>query len=332
MIFPNWIDQIKLYVGSGHGGSGAIHFRKERFVPKGGPDGGDGGRGGHIILRGNRQLSTLLHLQSQKYLIAENGKPGGSGGCTGAMGKDIVLEVPLGTVAKDADTNQVLVEITQEGEQLLLFEGGKGGRGNVHFKSARHQTPRYAQPGQPGAQGWVTLELTLLADAGLVGFPNAGKSTLLSVLSSAKPKIANYPFTTLMPNLGVVHYRGEHAFVMADIPGIIGGAVTGRGLGIRFLRHIERNAILLFIIAANTPEISRAYTTLVQELRAYSPKLLDKPRLLVISKADLVDNEDKKKLVDLLPDHIESIFISSATGQGLTTLKDKIWKLLHPAY
>lgn len=331
MASPNFIDEVKLYAHAGQGGPGAIHFRREKFIPKGGPDGGDGGRGGHIILRGNQQLSTLLHLKYRKHLVAENGKPG-QGGCrTGAAGHDIVLEVPLGTMAKHAESGQVFLEITQEGQQALLMEGGRGGQGNVHFKSATQQTPRYAQPGKPGAEGWVSLELKLLADVGLVGLPNAGKSTLLSALSAAKPRIADYPFTTLVPNLGVVHYREGQAFVLADIPGIIPGAAAGKGLGTRFLRHVERNAVLLFIIAADTPDISQTYATLVHELKAHNPALLDKSKLVVIAKTDLIDERSKGRIARALPTNIARIFISAATGQGLNLLKDKIWGLLHPA-
>lgn len=328
---PNFIDEVKFYARAGQGGAGVVHFRREKFVPKGGPDGGDGGRGGHIILRGSQQLPTLLHLRYRKHILAGHGKPGKGGSRIGATGNDVVLEVPLGTVAKDAESGQVLLEITQEGQQALLMEGGRGGQGNVHFKSATQQAPRYAQPGEPGTQGWIRLELKLLADVGLVGLPNAGKSTLLSTISAAKPKIADYPFTTLVPNLGVVAYKDSQSFVMADIPGLIKGAAADKGLGTRFLRHIERNAVLLFIIAIDTPSISEVYTTLVQELKAYNPELLDKPRLLVISKLDLVDEETKQMIMPTLPDGIPRVFISAATGQGIDLLKDKVWQLLHPA-
>lgn len=332
MATSNFIDHVNLNACAGKGGAGAVHFRREKFVPKGGPDGGDGGRGGYIILQGNAQLSTLLHLRYRKHVIAGHGQPGEGGIRSGATGTDIVLQVPLGTVAKDAETGQVLLEITQEGTQEILMQGGRGGQGNVHFKSATQQTPRYAQPGEPGAEGWVVLELKLLADAGLVGLPNAGKSTLLSVVSAAKPKIAAYPFTTLVPQLGIVAYRETDSFVMADIPGIIEGAATGKGLGTQFLRHIERNAVLLFVIAADTPDISQTYTTLVRELQAHNPELLDKPRLLVISKMDLLDEQAKKDLTAALPSSVAHVLISALTGQGIGVLKDKVWQLLHSPY
>ncbi|MCU0317769.1 MAG: GTPase ObgE [Amoebophilaceae bacterium] len=329
MSTSNFIDHVKLYAQAGKGGAGAVHFRREKSVPKGGPDGGDGGRGGHIILQGSAQLSTLLHLRYRKHVTAAHGQSG-AGGCRfGATGADVVLQVPLGTVAKDGATGQILLEIIQEGTQKILMRGGRGGLGNVHFKSATQQTPRYAQPGEPGVEGWVVLELKLLADVGLVGLPNAGKSTLLSVVSAAKPKIADYPFTTLVPQLGIVACRDKQSFVMADIPGIIEGAATGRGLGTRFLRHIERNAVLLFVIAADSPDIRQTYDTLVQELRAHDPELLDKPRLLVLSKTDLLDKKDERAVVTNLPSKVGYTLISSITGQGIDLLKDKIWQLLH---
>ncbi len=331
MPTSNFIDHVKLHMQAGNGGAGVVHFRREKSVPKGGPDGGDGGRGGHIILQGNAQLATLLHLRYRKHVKAAHGRPGEGGRRSGATGTDVVLQVPLGTVAKDAETGQVLLEITQDGAQQILMQGGRGGLGNVHFKSSTQQTPRYAQPGEPGIEGWMALELKLLADVGLVGLPNAGKSTLLSVVSAAKPEIADYPFTTLVPQLGMVAYREEQSFVMADIPGIIEGAATGKGLGTRFLRHIERNAVLLFVIAADTPDICRTYTTLVKELRTHNPELLDKPRLLVISKIDLLDQQTQKAMTITLPREIGHAFISSITGQGIPLLKDKIWQLLHPA-
>lgn len=327
---PSFIDEVKLYAQAGHGGPGAVHFRREKFVPKGGPDGGDGGRGGHIILRGNQQLSTLLHLKYRKHLAAANGQPGQRGCRTGADGHDIVLEVPLGTVAKQAASDQVLLEITQAQQQVLLMEGGSGGYGNTHFKAATQQAPRYAQPGKPGCAGWINLELKLLADVGLVGLPNAGKSTLLSVLSAAKPKTASYPFTTLVPNLGVVCYQPGQTFVLADIPGIVSGAAKGKGLGTRFLRHIERNTILLFTIAADTPDVSQAYATLVYELKSHDPALLDKAKLVVIAKADLIDERSQERIIQALPRNIAHTFISAVTGQGLSLLKDKIWSMLHP--
>ncbi|MEL6539489.1 MAG: GTPase ObgE [Bacteroidota bacterium] len=329
MAASNFIDHVKLYMRAGKGGGGAAHFRREKSVPKGGPDGGDGGRGGHIILQGNAQLSTLLHLRYQKHVMAACGQAGGGQRSTGAAGADIVLEVPVGTVAKDAETSEVLAEMVQDGVQAVLMQGGKGGLGNVHFKSPTQQTPRYAQPGELGQEGWVVLELKLLADVGLVGLPNAGKSTLLSAVSAAKPKIAAYPFTTLVPQLGLVAYSNEQSFVMADIPGIIEGASVGRGLGTRFLRHIERNVVLLFIIAADTPEIVHTYTALVHELKTHNPELLDKPRLLVISKLDLLDAAMQKDLETSLPTGVDHVFVCSITGQGLNQLKDCIWKLLH---
>ena len=331
MASANFIDYIKLYARAGKGGAGAVHFRREKSVPKGGPDGGDGGRGGHIILQGNDQLFTLLHLRYRKHVIAEDAQPGEGGKRSGATGDDVVLQVPLGTIAKAAETGQQLLEITQEGQQEVLMQGGRGGLGNVHFKSATQQTPRYAQPGEAGEEGWVALELKLLADVGLVGLPNAGKSTLLSVLSAAKPKIAAYPFTTLVPQLGIVAYREDQSFVMADIPGIIEGAATGKGLGTRFLRHIERNAVLLFVIAADTPDVSQTYQTLVQELQAHNPELLDKPRLLVVSKMDLLDSAAQEHLAATLPTGLDHVLISALGSQGLAVLKDKVWHLLHPA-
>lgn len=328
MSTPNFIDYVKLHARAGRGGAGAIHFRREKSVPKGGPDGGDGGRGGHIILQGNAQLSTLLHLRYRKHVIATQGQAG-EGGCrTGVTGTDVILEVPLGTVAKDAATGKMLLEITQENTQEILMQGGQGGLGNVHFKSATQRTPRFAQPGRPGAEGWVVLELKLLADVGLIGLPNAGKSTLLSAVSAAKPKIAAYPFTTLVPQLGMVAYRDNKSFVMADIPGLIEGAAAGKGLGIRFLRHIERNAVLLFVVAADTPDVLQTYKNLLQELQTYSPELLDKPRLLAISKVDLLDEDMKKALVATLPKELAPTLISAMTGQGIDVLKDKIWRLL----
>lgn len=330
MAASNFIDHVKLNARAGKGGAGAVHFRRAKFVPKGGPDGGNGGRGGHIMLQGNAQLSTLLHLRYRKHVVAGHGQPGEGGLRAGATGTDVVLQVPLGTVAKDAVTGQVLLEITQEGTQKLLMPGGRGGLGNAHFKSATQQTPRYAQPGEPGAEGWVVLELKLLADVGLVGLPNAGKSTLLSIVSATKPKIAAYPFTTLVPQLGIVAYRAAQSFVMADIPGIIEGAATGKGLGTRFLRHIERNALLLFVIAADTPDGSQTYATLVKELQAHNPELLDKPRLLVISKMDLLDEQAKPAWLATLPSGIDHVRISALTGQGIDRLKDKLWQLLHP--
>jgi len=324
---PNFIDYVTLYVRSGKGGAGAAHFRRERFVPKGGPDGGDGGRGGHIILRGNQQLATLLHLKYQKHVKAGHGRPGEGNQRTGAAGQDVVLEVPLGTVVKDADTGNREVEITEQGQTHILISGGRGGLGNIHFKSATQQAPRFAQPGEPSREEWITLELKLLADVGLVGLPNAGKSTLLSVLSAAKPVIADYPFTTLTPNLGIVAYRNHQAFVMADIPGLIEGAATGRGLGTRFLRHIERSAVLLFVIAADDLNVPQTYNMLRRELAQHNPELLAKQYLLAISKTDLLDEDLRLAIEKNLPP-VEHVFISSYAREGLTLLKDKLWQML----
>jgi GTPase len=325
MSSPNFIDYVKFCSRSGAGGAGSAHFRREKFVPKGGPDGGDGGRGGHIILRGSSQLWTLLHLKYKKHVIASNGKPGEGGRRSGSDGEDVILEVPLGTIAKKADSNEFVLEITEEGQEEILTPGGMGGLGNDHFKTSTNQTPRYAQPGQPGIEEWIVLELKVLADVGLVGFPNAGKSTLLSVLSAAKPEIADYPFTTIVPNLGVVKYRDFRSFVIADIPGLIEGASEGKGLGHRFLRHVERNSILLFMISADSPDIKKDYQILLRELEKYNPELLDKRRLLAITKSDLLDAELKSELKKDLPDHVPSIFISSIAHEGLDELKDLLW-------
>jgi GTP-binding protein len=325
----NFIDYVKFCGRSGAGGSGSAHFRREKHVPKGGPDGGNGGRGGHIILRGNAQLWTLLHLKYKKHVIAGNGNPGEGGRRTGADGDDIYLEVPLGTVAKDAETGKRLFEITEEGEEKILVPGGRGGLGNENFKTSTNQAPRYAQPGEEGKEEWVILELKLLADVGLVGFPNAGKSTLLSVLTAATPEVADYPFTTLTPNLGVVAYRDFKSFVMADIPGIIEGAAEGKGLGTRFLRHIERNSILLFLIPADAADIKKEYHILLEELRKFNPELLDKNRLLAVSKSDLLDDELKEAIRAELPEDLDHQFISSVTQTGLTELKDKLWQMLN---
>lgn len=305
-----------------------MHFHRDRLTTKGGPDGGDGGRGGHVIVRGNAQMWTLLHLKYRKHVIAGHGAPGGASRKTGANGKDEILDVPLGTVAKDPETNEVLFEITEDGQTVVITEGGKGGLGNWNFKSATNQSPRYAQPGIEGKEEWKILELKLLADVGLVGFPNAGKSTLLSVVSAAKPKIGNYPFTTLTPNLGIVAYRDNRSFVMADIPGIIEHAHAGKGLGIRFLRHIERNAALLFIIPADSDHIATEYAVLLNELKMYNPELLSKPRILGISKSDLIDEELKGLLSSDLPANIPTVFFSAVTSEGLVELKDLIWQNL----
>ncbi len=320
---------MKFCARSGAGGAGSAHFRREKFVPKGGPDGGDGGRGGHVILRGNRQLWTLLHLKYKKHVIASPGKPGEGSLKTGANGRDVILEVPLGTVAKNAETHEILLEITEHGQEAILTPGGRGGLGNAHFKSATNQSPRYAQPGEPGKEQWIIMELKVLADVGLVGFPNAGKSTLLSVISAAKPEIADYPFTTLVPNLGVVKYRDFKSFVVADIPGLIEGAAEGRGLGHRFLRHIERNSILLFMIPADSNDVMKDYEVLMNELKKYNPEMLDKKRLLAITKADLLDDELKEEMKKEIPGHISSIFISSVTQEGIKELKDLLWHAIN---
>lgn len=329
MADSNFIDYVKFCSRSGAGGAGSLHFRREKHVPKGGPDGGDGGRGGHIILRGNAQHWTLLHLKYKKHVIAEAGKGGEGGRRTGADGKDIVLDVPLGTVAKDAETGEKRFEITEDGQEVILTKGGRGGLGNHHFKSATNQAPHFAQPGEEGIEEWIILELKLLADVGLVGFPNAGKSTLLSSISAAKPEIGDYPFTTLVPNLGVVGYRDDKSFVMADIPGIIEGAAEGKGLGIRFLRHIERNSILLFLIPADADDIAEQYKILLGELEKYNPELLDKKRLLAISKSDMLDDELMAEMAQQLPKGIPSIFISSVAQKNLDKLKDMIWQAIH---
>ncbi len=328
MSGSNFVDYVKIYCRSGNGGAGSAHFRREKFEPKGGPDGGDGGRGGHIILKGNDQMWTLLHLKFQRHIFAEHGESGGRQQSTGADGKDVIVQVPLGTIARNATTGEILFEITAQGDQKILAKGGRGGLGNTHFKSATHQTPRYAQPGEPGIEDEFILELKILADVGLVGFPNAGKSTLLSVVSAAKPKIADYAFTTLVPNLGIVSYRDDKSFVMADIPGIIERAHEGKGLGIRFLRHIERNSMLLFVIPADSKNIREEYEILVNELRMYNPELLDKKRVLAISKSDMLDEELMNEIRKDLPE-ISRVFISALTGQGITTLKDMIWKELN---
>lgn len=327
MSNSNFVDYVKIFGRSGKGGSGSAHLHRDKLTSKGGPDGGDGGRGGHVIVKGNEQLWTLLHLKYRKHIFATNGESGASSLKTGADGDDMIIEVPLGTVAKDAETQEVLFEITANEEQQILMPGGRGGLGNEHFKSATFQTPRFAQPGEEGVEGWIILELKLLADVGLVGFPNAGKSTLLSVLSAAKPKIADYPFTTLVPNLGIVKYRDERSFVMADIPGIIEGASEGKGLGHRFLRHIERNSMLLFLVPADSDDINKEYEILVNELKKYNPELLDKERLLAISKSDMLDEELIGEIKPQLP-KIPYVFISSVAHQGLVELNDMIWKML----
>lgn len=322
----NFVDYVKVCCRSGHGGAGSAHLHRDKHTAKGGPDGGDGGRGGHIILKGSSQHWTLLHLKFRKHIIAESGQRGSSSLSTGAMGKDEILEVPLGTVAKNAETGEILFEITEDGETKILTPGGKGGLGNWHFKTPTAQAPRFAQPGLPGKEEWIILELKVLADVGLVGFPNAGKSTLLSVVSAAKPEIADYPFTTLVPNLGIVSYRDGKSFVMADIPGIIEGASEGKGLGHRFLRHIERNSVLLFMVPADTDRtIAEEYEILFSELTAYNPELLDKPRLLAITKSDMLDLDLENEMRLQVPTDIPHVFISSVSGKNIQSLKDLIW-------
>lgn len=326
----NFVDYVKVCCRSGHGGAGSAHLHRDKHTATGGPDGGDGGRGGHIILKGTTNIWTLLHLKYRKHIIASNGESGGSSLRTGATGRDEILEVPLGTIAKDAETGEVLFDITEDGETKILVPGGKGGLGNWHFKSPTQQTPRFAQPGMPGKEQWMILELKVLADVGLVGFPNAGKSTLLSVVSAAKPEIANYPFTTLVPNLGMVSYRDNRSFVMADIPGIIEGASEGRGLGYRFLRHIERNSVLLFMVPADTDRtIAEEYGILLNELTAYNPELADKPKLLAITKSDMLDDELEREMEKELPEGLPHIFISSVAGKNILPLKDMIWKAIN---
>lgn len=324
----NFIDYVKIYCASGHGGAGSMHLHRAKYVPKGGPDGGDGGRGGHIILRANPQFWTLIHLKYRKHVKAENGGHGEGGLRTGKNGEDIILDVPVGTVAKDAETEEVLFEMMEPGETRILCKGGRGGLGNNNFKSATNQTPRYSQPGEEGEEGWFILELKLLADVGLVGFPNAGKSTLLAAITAAKPKIANYAFTTLEPNLGIVKYYNDQSFVMADIPGIIEGAHEGKGIGIRFLRHIERNSVLLFMVSAEEDDIAAGYKTLLNELEEYNPELLDKERVLAVTKCDMIDKEIESQIEPTLPKGVPHVFISSVSGEGLKELKDMLWSAL----
>jgi len=329
MSNSNFIDYVKINCRSGKGGAGSAHLYRDPKNSKGGPDGGDGGDGGSVILVGNSQLWTLLHLKYKKHIICEHGENGGRNRSTGKKGKDQIIEVPLGTVAKDADSGEILFEITEDGQREVLLPGGKGGLGNWHFKSSTNQTPRYAQPGIPGKDEWKILELKVLADIGLVGFPNAGKSTLLSVLTAAKPQIADYPFTTLTPNLGIVAYRDYKSFVIADIPGIIEGASEGKGLGHRFLRHIERNSVLLFLVAADSPGISEEYSVLLKELEKFNVELLYKKRLLAVSKSDMLDEELRDEIQKTLPDDVDHIFISSITGFNMDQLKDKLWLMLN---
>ena len=329
MTEGNFVDYIKVYASSGKGGRGSAHLHREKFITKGGPDGGDGGRGGHIILRGNKDMWTLFHLKFKKHFRAEQGGDGSKSRSTGKDGTDIYVDVPLGTIVRDSETAEIIFEITENGEEKILLEGGMGGRGNWHFKSSTNQTPRYAQPGVDGLEGWFQIELKILADVGLVGFPNAGKSTLLSVITAAKPKIADYAFTTLKPNLGIVDYREYKSFVMADIPGIIEGAAEGKGLGHRFLRHIERNSTLLFLIPADSDDIHKEYEILLNELKKHNPELLDKQRLLAISKTDMLDEELQEEIKNELPTGIPFVFISSIAQLGLQELKDKLWKMLN---
>lgn len=328
MSGSNFVDYVKIFCRSGNGGSGSAHLRREKFIPRGGPDGGDGGRGGHVIVRGNDQLWTLIHLKYKRHIFAGHGKPGQGALKTGADGNDSYIEVPLGTVARNATSGEVLFEVTSNGEEKTLARGGRGGLGNDHFKSPTNRTPRYAQPGEKGVEDWFILELKILADVGLVGFPNAGKSTLLSVVSAARPKIADYPFTTLVPNLGIVSYRDDRSFVMADIPGIIEGAHEGRGLGHRFLRHIERNSLLLFLVPVDADDITKQYEILVNELKMYNAELLDKKRVLAITKCDMADNELMAAIRETLPP-VPAIFISSVAGTGLDRLKDTLWRELN---
>ena len=329
MAESNFVDYVKIYCRSGKGGRGSSHFRREKYIPKGGPDGGDGGRGGHIYLRGNRNYWTLLHLKYERHILATNGESGSAKRSSGKDGEDRVIEVPCGTVVYDADTGEFLCDVTEDGQQVMLLKGGRGGLGNFNFKTSTNQAPRYAQPGEPAQERTIIMQLKLLADVGLVGFPNAGKSTLLSVVSAAKPKIANYPFTTLEPNLGIVSYRDNRSFVMADIPGIIEGASEGKGLGLRFLRHIERNSLLLFMVPADTDDIRKEYEILSNELEKYNPDLLDKPRVLAITKSDLLDDELIEALSEDLPEGIPYLFISAVAGKGITELKDLLWKALN---
>jgi GTPase len=326
----NFIDYVRIFTRSGNGGPGSRHFHRDKRTIKGGPDGGDGGRGGHVILEGNQNMWTLLHLRYRRHIMAENGQSGSSSLSTGADGDDVIIEVPLGTVARHEETGEICAEVTRHGERVMLRQGGRGGQGNNHFKNSVNQAPRFAQPGEPGSEGWNVLELKILADVGLVGFPNAGKSTLLSTISAARPKIADYPFTTLAPNIGIVPYRDHKTFVMADIPGIIEGAHEGKGLGLRFLRHIERNSVLMFMVPCDSKDIVKEYKILLRELEEYNPELLDKQRILGISKCDLADAELQKALAKEVKLKIPVIFFSSVTGTGVEKLKDKLWEILNP--
>ena len=329
MAESNFVDYVKIYCRSGKGGRGSTHFRREKYIPKGGPDGGNGGRGGHVYLRGNRNYWTLLHLRYDRHIMATNGDGGGASRSFGKDGEDRVIEVPCGTVVYDAETGEFICDVTEDGQEVMLLKGGRGGLGNVNFKTSTNQAPRYSQPGEPAQERMVIMQLKLLADVGLVGFPNAGKSTLLSVVSAAKPKIANYPFTTLEPNLGIVSYRDGRSFVMADIPGIIEGASAGKGLGLRFLRHIERNSLLLFMIPADADDIRKEYEILHNELVMYNPELLDKRRVLAVTKSDMLDDELEEALSEELPEGLPCIFISSVANKGITELKDILWRELN---
>lgn len=328
MPSSNFIDYVKILCRSGKGGAGSRHFYRAKYIPKGGPDGGDGGRGGHVILRGNKNMWTLLPLKYRRHVFAGNGEPGNAGRSFGKDGEDAVIEVPCGTVVFDAETGEYLTEVTDDGQEIKLLKGGRGGLGNWHFKSSTNRTPRYAQPGEPAIEKSVVLELKLLADVGLVGFPNAGKSTLLSAISAARPKIADYPFTTMEPQLGIVSYRDNRSFVMADIPGIIEGASEGKGLGLRFLRHIERNAVLLFLVPADAADIVEEYNILLRELEKFNPQLMEKERVLAISKCDMLDDELIAEIAPTLPEGVPHVFISSVTGEGLTNLKDVLWRAI----
>ncbi|MCR5244110.1 MAG: GTPase ObgE [Bacteroidales bacterium] len=329
MAESNFIDYVRIFCASGHGGAGSTHLHRAKYVAKGGPDGGDGGRGGHVILRANPQFWTLIHLKYRKVVRAERGESGGAALCRGKQGADIYLDVPVGTVVKDGETEEVLFEMVEPGEERILCRGGKGGLGNNNFKTPTNQTPRYSQPGEEGQEGWFILELKVLADVGLVGFPNAGKSTLLAAITSAKPKIANYAFTTLEPNLGIVSYYDDKSFVMADIPGIIEGAHEGKGIGLRFLRHIERNSVLLFMVSAEEENINESYKILLKELKEYNPELLAKDRVLAITKCDIADEETLKSIRRHMPKSVPHVMISSVTGEGLAELKDMLWDALN---
>lgn len=329
MASDNFVDYVKIYCTSGNGGGGSTHYRREKYIPLGGPDGGDGGRGGHVIVKGNAQLWTLLHLKYNKHIKSGHGAHGSGNLKTGSQGEDKYIEVPIGTIAKDEETGEILFEISEDGQEEIIAKGGRGGLGNNHFKTSTNQAPQYSQPGEPGEEGWKILELKVLADVGLVGFPNAGKSTLLSVLTAAKPEIGDYPFTTLRPNLGIVNYRNHQSFIMADIPGIIEGAHEGKGIGHRFLRHIERNSLLLFMIPADSDDIQEEYAVLLNELTEYNPELLDKKRIVAITKSDMLDEVMIEQMTELLPANVQTIFISAVAQKGLVELKDLLWKELN---